>query len=101
VHVVPNLLLQVLAALVVCTVACAYGTAYPVRCINLTPVFSLPITPSFEPAAAAAGAGSFGRVYRGVWRELTVAVKVLQHDSTTAAAVANEVDLVMSFRCVY
>uniref|UniRef100_A0A383VVN5 Protein kinase domain-containing protein n=1 Tax=Tetradesmus obliquus TaxID=3088 RepID=A0A383VVN5_TETOB len=44
------------------------------------------------------GAGSFGRVYKGVWRDLAVAVKVLQHDSTTAAAVANEVDLVMSFR---
>jgi predicted Ser/Thr protein kinase len=46
----------------------------------------------------AAGAGSFGRVYRGVWRDMAVAVKVLQHDSTTAAAISNEVDLVMSFR---
>jgi hypothetical protein len=29
---------------------------------------------------------------------MEVAVKVLHHDSTTAAAVANEVDLVMSFK---
>lgn len=44
------------------------------------------------------GAGSFGRVYRGWWRNTDVAVKVLQHDGTTAAAISNEVDLVMSFR---
>lgn len=29
-----------------------------------------------------------------------MAVKVLHHDAQTAASVANEVDLVMSFRCV-
>eukprot|EP00775_Hariotina_reticulata_P006811 gene6811-7027_t len=44
------------------------------------------------------GVGSFGRVYKGIWSGLDVAVKVLHHDSNTAAAVANEVDLVMSFR---
>eukprot|EP00878_Enallax_costatus_P030827 GHUV01033623.1.p1 GENE.GHUV01033623.1~~GHUV01033623.1.p1 ORF type:complete len:468 (+),score=80.15 GHUV01033623.1:742-2145(+) len=44
------------------------------------------------------GAGSFGRVYKGRWHNMDVAVKVLQHDSTTAAAISNEVDLVMSFR---
>jgi hypothetical protein len=38
--------------------------------------------------------------YRGVWRHLDVAVKVLQHDASTALAISNEVDLVMSFRCV-
>jgi hypothetical protein len=31
---------------------------------------------------------------------MDVAVKVLHHDAQTAASVANEVDLVMSFRCV-
>lgn len=35
---------------------------------------------------------------QGRWRGIDVAVKVLHHDSTSAAAVANEVDLVMSFR---
>jgi hypothetical protein len=44
------------------------------------------------------GVGSFGRVYKGAWRGMEVAVKVLHHDSNTAAAVANEVDLVMSFK---
>ncbi|KAF6258192.1 hypothetical protein COO60DRAFT_1144751 [Scenedesmus sp. NREL 46B-D3] len=44
------------------------------------------------------GVGSFGRVYKGRWRGMDVAVKVLHHDSSTAAAVANEVDLVMSFK---
>jgi hypothetical protein len=37
-------------------------------------------------------------VYKGAWRGMEVAVKVLHHDSNTAAAVANEVDLVMSFK---
>ncbi|KAF8066204.1 ycf42 [Scenedesmus sp. PABB004] len=42
--------------------------------------------------------GSYGRVYKGEWHGRVVAVKVLQHDSTAAAAISNEVDLVMSFR---
>eukprot|EP00878_Enallax_costatus_P005213 GHUV01005479.1.p1 GENE.GHUV01005479.1~~GHUV01005479.1.p1 ORF type:complete len:661 (+),score=159.36 GHUV01005479.1:2184-4166(+) len=44
------------------------------------------------------GAGSFGRVYKGRWRGLEVAVKVLQHSRAAAASVANEVDLMMSFQ---
>lgn len=43
-------------------------------------------------------AGSFGRVYKGKWRGLDVAVKVLQHSRAAAASVANEVDLMMSFQ---
>lgn len=35
---------------------------------------------------------------QGRWHNMDVAVKVLQHDSTTAAVISNEVDLVMSFR---
>jgi hypothetical protein len=44
------------------------------------------------------GDDAAGRVYRGRWRGMDVAVKVLHHDINTAATVANEVDLVMSFR---
>ena len=43
------------------------------------------------------GAGSFGRVYKGRWQGMDVAVKVMEHDSATAALVANEVKLIMSF----
>ena len=43
------------------------------------------------------GAGSFGRVYKGRWHGMDVAVKVMEHDSATAAMVANEVKLIMSF----
>lgn len=42
------------------------------------------------------GSGSFGRVYRAKWRERDVAVKVIEHDSRMAAAVANEVQLMLS-----
>jgi serine/threonine protein kinase len=44
------------------------------------------------------GAGSFGRVYKGRWQGRDVAVKVMQHDAHTAARVANEASLMMSFR---
>ncbi|KAF8066337.1 Map3k12 [Scenedesmus sp. PABB004] len=44
------------------------------------------------------GAGSYGRVYRGRWRGMDVAVKVLQHSRRAANSVANEVDLMMGFR---
>ena len=43
------------------------------------------------------GAGSFGRVYKGRWHGMDVAVKIIEHDSATAALVANEVKLIMSF----
>ena len=43
------------------------------------------------------GAGSFGRVYKGRWRGMDVAVKIIEHDSATAALVAYEVKLIMSF----
>ncbi|GBF97019.1 hypothetical protein Rsub_09492 [Raphidocelis subcapitata] len=43
------------------------------------------------------GAGSFGRVYRGLWRGRDVAVKVITHDGQTAARTANEAALMMSF----
>jgi serine/threonine protein kinase len=44
------------------------------------------------------GAGSYGRVYKGRWQGRDVAVKVLHHNALSAARVANEVDLMMSFK---
>ncbi|WIA36739.1 hypothetical protein OEZ86_008009 [Tetradesmus obliquus] len=41
------------------------------------------------------GAGSFARVFKAKWAGLDVAVKVIQHDTSTAEAVANEVQLMM------
>ncbi len=43
------------------------------------------------------GAGASGSVYKGRWRGEVVAIKVLQHDASTAAAITNETDLMMSF----
>lgn len=43
------------------------------------------------------GAGAYGRVYRGRWRGMAVAVKVIDHEVNTAMAVMNEVKLVTSF----
>ncbi|WIA34787.1 hypothetical protein OEZ86_013090 [Tetradesmus obliquus] len=43
------------------------------------------------------GQGSFGRVYRAYWAGREVAVKVIDHDSEAHAAVANEVELMLSF----
>eukprot|EP00878_Enallax_costatus_P018623 GHUV01019614.1.p1 GENE.GHUV01019614.1~~GHUV01019614.1.p1 ORF type:complete len:911 (+),score=211.03 GHUV01019614.1:148-2880(+) len=43
------------------------------------------------------GAGSFGRVYRAEWAGRPVAVKVIEHDGGTSAAVENEVELMLSF----
>lgn len=53
---------------------------------------------SLNGAVCLTSAGSFGRVYKGRWRGLEVAVKVLQHSRAAAASVANEVDLMMSFQ---
>ncbi|WIA16604.1 hypothetical protein OEZ85_013271 [Tetradesmus obliquus] len=36
------------------------------------------------------GAGSFGRVYRGRWNGMEVAVKVIEHDASSAVEVENE-----------
>lgn len=49
-------------------------------------------------ASSAALATAAAPITQGTWHHMTVAVKVLQHDSTTAAVISNEVDLVMSFR---
>ncbi|KAF8065921.1 MRE11 [Scenedesmus sp. PABB004] len=46
---------------------------------------------------ACLGAGSYGRVYSGRWAGRDVAIKVIEHDSETAAAVENEVQLMLSF----
>eukprot|EP00775_Hariotina_reticulata_P003757 gene3757-4016_t len=43
------------------------------------------------------GAGSFGRVYRGRWANMAVAVKVIEHMSDTSHLVENEVKLQLSF----
>lgn len=40
---------------------------------------------------------SFGRVFVGRWAGRTVAIKVIEHDSSTLAAVENEFSLMMSF----
>lgn len=42
------------------------------------------------------GAGSYGRVYRARWAGLDVAVKVIQHDRSTLAAVEAEADLMLT-----
>ncbi|WIA16603.1 hypothetical protein OEZ85_013270 [Tetradesmus obliquus] len=44
------------------------------------------------------GAGSFGRVYRGRWNGMEVAVKVIEHDTSSAVEVENEVLLMMGLQ---
>lgn len=44
------------------------------------------------------GAGSFGRVYRGRWNGMEVAVKVMEHDASSAVEVENEVLLMMGLQ---
>eukprot|EP00775_Hariotina_reticulata_P011713 gene11713-11858_t len=46
---------------------------------------------------ACLGSGSYGRVYKARWAARDVAVKVIEYTSDTAAAVLNEVQLLMSF----
>eukprot|EP00879_Flechtneria_rotunda_P026893 GHRR01028733.1.p1 GENE.GHRR01028733.1~~GHRR01028733.1.p1 ORF type:complete len:480 (+),score=149.90 GHRR01028733.1:863-2302(+) len=44
------------------------------------------------------GAGAFGRVYSGRWADRDVAVKVIEHDALSSAAVEGEVQLMISFQ---
>jgi serine/threonine protein kinase len=50
------------------------------------------------PAGELLGAGSFGRVYRGRWNGMEVAMKVIEHDASSAMEVENEVLLLMGLR---
>jgi serine/threonine protein kinase len=50
------------------------------------------------PAGELLGAGSFGRVYRGRWNGMEVAVKVIEHDASSAMEVENEVLLLMGLQ---
>jgi hypothetical protein len=50
------------------------------------------------PAGELLGAGSFGRVYKGRWNNMDVAVKVIEHDATSALEVENEVLLMMGLQ---
>ncbi|WIA34792.1 hypothetical protein OEZ86_013095 [Tetradesmus obliquus] len=43
------------------------------------------------------GSGSYGMVYKARWAGRQVAVKVIEHDTSAAAAVTNEIQLLLSF----
>jgi serine/threonine protein kinase len=49
-------------------------------------------------AGAFIGAGSFGKVFKGTWNGMQVAVKVIEHSGTSADAVETEMETLMSFQ---
>jgi serine/threonine protein kinase len=49
-------------------------------------------------AGAFIGAGSFGKVFKGTWNDMDVAVKVIEHSGSSADAIQQEIDILMSFQ---
>lgn len=50
------------------------------------------------PAGTFIGAGSFGKVFKGRWNGMDVAVKVIEHSGSSAEAVQQEMEMMMSFQ---
>jgi serine/threonine protein kinase len=49
-------------------------------------------------AGAFIGAGSFGKVFKGTWNNMDVAVKVIEHSGSSADAMQTEMEILMSFQ---